>query len=108
MISNKNFINYKILDLVELYIFNIKFVFIRLYLKKDMNLYVLHLFLRTVDPPLKFDFQRWFSSLIFRDSWHKQPSLKVAFSEAILLTEPPLNLFLEADFLMELPLKINF
>ena len=34
MISNKNFINYKVLDLVELYNFDIKFVFIRLHLKK--------------------------------------------------------------------------
>jgi hypothetical protein len=48
MISNKNFINHKVLDLVELYNFDIKFVFIRLYLKY-MNLFVLHLFLRTVD-----------------------------------------------------------
>ena len=34
MISNKNFINYKVLDLVDLYNFDINFVFIRLHLKK--------------------------------------------------------------------------
>jgi hypothetical protein len=34
MISNKNFINYKVLDLVELYNFYINFVFIQIYLKK--------------------------------------------------------------------------
>jgi hypothetical protein len=34
MISNKKFINYKVLDLIEVYNFDIKFVFIRLYLKK--------------------------------------------------------------------------
>ena len=34
MISNKNFIVYKVLDLVELYNFDIKFVFIRLFILK--------------------------------------------------------------------------
>ena len=34
MISNKKFINYKVLDLVELYNFDINFVFIQLHLKK--------------------------------------------------------------------------
>ena len=34
MISNKNFINYKVLDLVELFYFDINFIFIRLHLKK--------------------------------------------------------------------------
>jgi hypothetical protein len=49
-------------------------------------------------------------SLIFREGWHKQPSLKIIFSEAVLFTEPPLkmNAFLEVDFLMEPPLKIDF
>jgi hypothetical protein len=34
MILNKKFINYKVLDLVELYNFDITFVFIQLHLKK--------------------------------------------------------------------------
>jgi hypothetical protein len=34
MISNKNFINYKVLDLVKLYNFDINFISIRLHLKK--------------------------------------------------------------------------
>jgi hypothetical protein len=34
MISNQNFINYKVLDLVELYDFDINFVFIQLHLKR--------------------------------------------------------------------------
>jgi hypothetical protein len=34
MISNKNFINYKVLDLIEPYNIDINFVFIQLYLKK--------------------------------------------------------------------------
>ena len=34
MISNKIFINCKVLDLVELYNFDIRFVFIQLHLKK--------------------------------------------------------------------------
>ena len=34
MISNKNYIYYKVLDLVELYNFDINFIFIRLHLKK--------------------------------------------------------------------------
>jgi hypothetical protein len=34
MISNKNFTNYKVLDLVELYNFDINLVFIRFHLKK--------------------------------------------------------------------------
>ena len=41
MMPNKIFINYKVLYLVELYNFNINFVFIRLYLEKDMHLFVL-------------------------------------------------------------------
>ena len=34
MISNKHYINYKVLDLIDLYNFDIKFVFIRLHLKR--------------------------------------------------------------------------
>ena len=34
MISNKTFMNYNILDLVELYNFDINFIFIRLHVKK--------------------------------------------------------------------------
>ena len=34
MISNKNFINYKVLDLVELYNFYINFIFIQLHLNE--------------------------------------------------------------------------
>jgi hypothetical protein len=34
MISNKKFINYKVLDRVELYNLDINFVFIRLHLKR--------------------------------------------------------------------------
>jgi hypothetical protein len=34
MISNKNFINYKVLDLVKLYNFDINFVYIWLHLKR--------------------------------------------------------------------------
>jgi hypothetical protein len=49
MISNKNFIDYKVLDLVELYNFDINFCLYPTSFKKDMNLFVLHLFLRTVD-----------------------------------------------------------
>jgi hypothetical protein len=34
MIWNKNFIKYNVLDLTEVYNFDISFIFIRLYLKK--------------------------------------------------------------------------
>ena len=34
MVSNEKVINYKVVDLIEIYNFDIKFVFIRLYLKK--------------------------------------------------------------------------
>jgi hypothetical protein len=40
MVSNKKFINYKVLDLIEFYNFDINFIFIRLHLKKDINLFV--------------------------------------------------------------------
>jgi hypothetical protein len=33
-ISNENFVKYKVLDLVKLYNFDIKFVFIRIHIKK--------------------------------------------------------------------------
>ena len=102
MISNKNFIIYKDLDLVELYNFDIKFVFIWLHLKKKWIYLCCNYF---KDSWLG---NRIWKSLIFRDGWHKQPSLKIAFSETVLLTEPPLKMdsFLEADFLMEPPLKL--
>jgi hypothetical protein len=57
MISNKNFINYKVLNLVELYNFDINFVFIRLHLKKIII---------------------YLCCSYFKDGWHKQPSLKIA------------------------------
>jgi hypothetical protein len=87
MISNTNFINYKVLNLVDVYNFDINFVSIRLHLKKDTNLFVLQLFLSTVDLV-----NYLWKLLIFRDGWHKQPSLKITFSEAVLLTEPPLKM----------------
>jgi hypothetical protein len=58
MISNKKFINYKILDLVELYNFDINFVFIQLYLKK-MWIYLYHNY--------------------FKDGWLSQPPFKINF-----------------------------
>jgi len=57
MISNKNFIKYKVLDLVEQYNFNIDFVFIRLHLRYE--------FICT--------------TTIFKDGWISQPSLKIDF-----------------------------
>jgi hypothetical protein len=38
-------INYRVLDLSKMYNFDIKFVFIQLYLKKFKNFTVLHIFL---------------------------------------------------------------
>ena len=58
MISNKNFINYKVLDLVELYNFDINFIFIRLHLKKYEFICV---------------------AAIFKDGWLSQPPLKIDF-----------------------------
>jgi hypothetical protein len=109
MISNKNFINYKVLNLVELYNFDINFIFIRLHLK-NMNLFVLQLFLRMFDLVNRSKNHSVSKNCIFRDGWHKQTSLKIEFLEAVLLTEPPLKMdtFLEADFLREPPLKMVF
>ena len=61
MISNKNFINYKVLDLVELYNFDINFVFIRLYLKKYEFICASAIFKDggLSQRPLKIEFQRW-------------------------------------------------
>jgi len=84
MISNKNFINYKVLDLVEIYNFD-KFICLhQTSFKKDMNLFVLQLFLRMVDlvncP--------WKS--IFRDGGlNKTASKNHSFSEAVDISNRP-------------------
>jgi hypothetical protein len=49
MISNKKNINYKVLNLIELYMFWYKICLYPTSFDKDMNLFVSQLFLRTVD-----------------------------------------------------------
>jgi hypothetical protein len=84
MISNKKIINYRVLDLPKLYNLDISFVFIRHHLKKNMNLFVLQLFLR------KFDLVNRPSKPFFWDSrLNKTAFINQLFSEVVNISNHP-------------------